>query len=174
MNFTEFSWAPLLLNISGLLLLCYKRVEIIEINWNIALEWNNAYHLLTLLWRYCSAFDVLLRIIFVIGPLVPPSNITATNTTRNGKSAVLLEWNIGDEDSTNDPWRHFSITCPLCEKRNYPFTNLSSTEKKVVIPNLLAYVTYTLRITTFSNLADLTQIYLWNTVTFTTETGGSV
>ena len=112
--------------------------------------------------------------IFVLGPLVPPSNITAINITENGKSAVFLKWNIRDEGSTTDPRHHFSVTCPSCLKKKYRFTKLNSTRKEIVIPNLMAYVTYTLRITTFSDIAALTQIYLSNNVTFTTETGGSV
>ena len=112
--------------------------------------------------------------IFVLGPLVPPSNITAINITENGKSAVFLKWNIRDEGSTTDPRHRFSVTCPSCLKKKYRFTKLNSTRKEIVIPNLMAYVTYTLRITTFSDIAALTQIYLSNNVTFTTETGGSV
>ena len=37
----------------------------------------------------------------------------------------------------------------------------------------MAYVTYTLEITKFSKITDITQIHLSNTVTFTTKTGDS-
>ena len=58
--------------------------------------------------------------------------------------------------------------------RKYRFTAVNSTEKEAVIDDLMAYVRYTLQITTASETADLTKTYLSSNITFTTETGGLV
>ena len=125
-------------------------------------------------WRCCGDFDILWRVFFVLGPLLSPSNITASNITKNGTSAVLLIWDIGNEGSATNSGRHFSITCPSCMERKYRFTNVNTTANQIIIHNLMAYVSYTLKIRAFSEIAVLTQIDLSNNITFTTENGGSV
>lgn len=152
------------------MLLCYGRVESIEINWNIALEWTVSDVILALL----RIFDVFWRIVFVLGPLLPPSNITATNITEKDKSAVLLKWDIRDKGLTTNSSHLYTITCPSCLDRNYNFTAVNSSGKEAVIRNLMAYVSYTLQITTASETADVTKTYLSSNITFTTETGGLV
>ena len=59
-------------------------------------------------------------------------------------------------------------------ERKYRFTNVNTTANQIIIHNLMAYVSYTLKIRAFSEIAVLTQIDLSNNITFTTENGGSV
>ena len=151
-------------------LTCYGRVERTEKT--ETLLWNGL--LLTLLWHYCHVFDALWHTVFVLGPLLPPSNIIATNITESNKPAVLLKWDIEDEGLTANSSHLYAITCPSCLDRKYRFTAVNSTEKEAVIDDLMAYVRYTLQITTASETADLTKTYLSSNITFTTETGGLV
>lgn len=86
----------------------------------------------------------------------------------------MLRWDIEDEASANTRPRQYDITCPSCAQNGYRFANATTTNKSIVIGNLMAYVTYTLQIEAISDITDITQVHLPSIVTFTTKSGGLV